>query len=64
MNVIKSLIEGGIWQALLAFLLWGGILVIVIQGRDVPTWLISAGSLVLGWFFRSSAQAIANARVK
>lgn len=64
-QLIKELVQGGfVGQLVLLALIWGGIMVIAVQGRDVPTWLIASGSTVLGWFFRSSAQAIANARLK
>lgn len=64
-QLIRELVEGGyVGQLVLLTLIWGGIIILAVQGRDVPTWLIVSGSTVLGWFFRSSAQTIANTRVK
>ncbi len=55
--MIVKLFEGGYLERLLLVLLvWGGILIIAIQGRDVPSWLLVAGSTVLGWFFKGTTQ--------
>lgn len=56
-QVIKELIEGGYFERIiLVIVIWGGILIIAIQGRDVPSWLLVAGSTVLGWFFKGATQ--------
>lgn len=58
MQAAKELLEGGyLERIILVIVIWGGILIIAIQGRDVPSWLLVAGSTVLGWFFKGSQQA-------
>ena len=55
MSQLVDLIEGGyVGQAILATLIWVAILWLVVHGMDVPQWLLTAGTAILGFFFSSS----------
>lgn len=61
MQAVKELLEGGyLERIILVAVIWGGIILIAAQGRDVPSWLLVAGSTVLGWFFKGSQIAQTN----
>lgn len=51
-NMLKDLIEGGfLGQAILATLVWGGIVITLIRNNPVDDRLFDAGYVILGYFF-------------
>ena len=56
-NRIRGLIDNTVLQAILTLLVWGVICYLYVTGQAVPDTLLSAGSIILGFYFHSSAQA-------
>lgn len=54
---LNAVTSGEVLQALLAIMLWGTICYLYIIGASVPDTLLSAGGVVLGFYFHSAAQA-------
>lgn len=60
-DLIKDLIEGGfVGQAVIATLVTVAIVLMAYQGRPIPEFLIGSWGLIVGWFFRSQAQVLAD----
>lgn len=55
-KVLKSIVDGSVLQAILTLLVWGTICYLYITGQAVPDTLLSAGSIILGFYFHSVAQ--------
>ena len=54
MNTVTS---NEVLQAALAIMLWGTVCYLYITGQAVPDTLLSAGGLVLGFYFHGAAQS-------
>jgi len=52
--------ESVILQGLLTVSLWGAIITLTLQGREVPSILINAGTTVLGFWFGTKVQSAVN----
>lgn len=61
MNTIRKFLNavttGEVLQALLALMLWGTVCYLYITGQAVPDTLLSAGGVVLGFYFHGVAQS-------
>lgn len=55
-KLVKSIVDGSILQAILTLLVWGTICYLYLTGQAVPDTLLSAGSIILGFYFHSVAQ--------
>jgi len=54
---ISAFLDNTILQAVLTIMVWGGIIYLYVTGQAVPDALLSAGSIVLGFYFHQSARA-------
>lgn len=62
---LNNITSGEVLQAILAIMLWATICYLYITGQAVNDTLISAGSIVLGFYFHGAAQnALLKAGVK
>ena len=52
--------ESVILQGLLTVSLWGAIITLTLQGREVPGVLLNAGTTVLGFWFGTKVQSAVN----
>ena len=60
---IDLLKQSVILQAALTTMIWGVMMYLIIAGRPVPDILLSAGNIILGFYFGTKAQLyIANMR--
>ena len=57
--MLTELIEGGfVGQAIIATLVWGGIVIALVRGNPVDDRLYDAGYVVLGYFFHMATVAV------
>lgn len=62
---LTDLIEGGfVGQAVIATMVTGVIVYAVIADKTVPQFIVAAWGMIVGWYFRSQAQMIADRRAK
>ena len=55
-KVTKFVVENTTFQYILALVIWVTICALYFMERNVPDTLLSAGSIVLGFYFHSIAQ--------
>ena len=61
LELLRELIEGGfIGQAIIATIVTIIVAYLAITGKAVPEFLAASWGLIVGWFFRSQAQAVAD----
>jgi len=58
---LRAVLDNTVLQALLTIMVWGVICYLYATGKAVPDTLLSAGSIILGFYFHSTASATANA---
>lgn len=61
LELLRDLVEGGfVGQAIIATLLVGGYVALQVAGKPIDPGFAGMVGLVVGWFFRSQAQVIAD----
>jgi hypothetical protein len=56
------LLDNSVLQAILTIMVWGVICYLYVTGQAVPDTLLSAGSIILGFYFHSAATQALTAR--
>ncbi len=56
-KALNALLDNSVLQAVLTILVWGVIGYLYVVGREVPSELLQAGSLILGFYFHTAAVA-------
>ena len=54
---LTSINASDVLQAILTIMVWGVISYLYATGKAVPDTLLSAGSIILGYYFHTAAQA-------
>ena len=55
---LSDLNTNSVLQAVLTIMVWGVISYLYATGKAVPDTLLSAGSIILGFYFHSAAQEV------
>lgn len=53
---IRTFLDNSVLQAALTLIVWGTICYLYIAAREVPDTLLAAGSIILGFYFRTAAE--------
>ena len=54
---MRSLLDNSVLQAVLTIMIWAVICYLYVTGQAVPDTLLSAGSIILGFYFHTAAQS-------
>lgn len=54
---LKLLVDNTVLQGILTVIIWGTMSYLYATGAAVPDTLLSAGSIILGFYFHGAAQA-------